>query len=55
MRIYSEAGVYCYPGYFFDFEEDDVVVVSLLPPAEEFRDGVDAMAGWIGANAGLTM
>ena len=53
--LLDETGVYCYPGYFFDFEEDDVVVVSLLPPPEEFRDGVNAMAGWIGANAGLPM
>ncbi len=53
--LLDEAGVYCYPGYFFDFEEDDVVVVSLLPPPEEFRDGVNAMAGWISENAGLPM
>lgn len=50
--VLDEAGVYCYPGFFFDFEEDDVMVVSLLPPAEEFGEGVAAMSGWIGANSG---
>ena len=53
--LLDETGVYCYPGDFFDFEEDDVVVVSLLPRSEEFGEGVNAMAGWIGANAGLPM
>lgn len=50
--LLDEAGVYCYPGYFFDFEEDDVMVVSLLPPAMEFREGAEAMAGWIVTNSG---
>jgi aspartate/methionine/tyrosine aminotransferase len=53
--LLDEAGVYTYPGYFFDFEEDDVAVVSLLPGEEEFLEGVSAMAEWIGANAGRSM
>jgi aspartate/methionine/tyrosine aminotransferase len=52
VGLLDEAGVYCYPGFFFDFEEDDVMVVSLLPPAGEFSEGAAAMAGWIGANSG---
>ena len=49
--LLDEAGVYCYPGYFFDFEEDDVIVVSLLPEPAEFAEGIDAAAGWIGGSA----
>jgi hypothetical protein len=52
VGVLDEAGVYCYPGFFFDFEEDDVMVVSLLPPAEEFTAGAAAMAGWIDSNSG---
>jgi alanine-synthesizing transaminase len=52
VGVLDEAGVYCYPGFFFDFEEDDVMVVSLLPPADEFSEGVAVMAGWIGSNSG---
>lgn len=47
--LLDESGVYCYPGYFFDFEEDDVLVVSLLPPPEEFIDGMTMMTEWIAA------
>ena len=32
-------GVLAHPGYFFDFPREAFVVVSLLPPADLFRDG----------------
>jgi aspartate/methionine/tyrosine aminotransferase len=35
--------VLVHPGYFFDFPSEGFVVVSLLPPAEELRRGVDLM------------
>lgn len=50
----DEAGVYCYPGYFFDFEEDDVIVVSLLPQAEEFSEGVAKLAEWLAPPGGAS-
>jgi alanine-synthesizing transaminase len=51
--LLDEAGVYCYPGYFFNFEEEDVVVVSLLPRQEVFTEGVTEMAGWIASAGGM--
>jgi hypothetical protein len=32
--------VLVHPGYFFDFPRESFLVVSLLPPAEQFSDGV---------------
>ena len=32
--------VFVHPGYFFDFEEDGFLVVSLLPPADVFKEGM---------------
>jgi aspartate/methionine/tyrosine aminotransferase len=39
-QFLEQAGVFVHPGFFFDFERDDVVVMSLLPPRPLFRDGV---------------
>lgn len=52
--LLDETGVYCYPGYFFDFEEDDVIVVSLLPAREEFTEGMALMTEWISGAAATT-
>jgi aspartate/methionine/tyrosine aminotransferase len=38
--LLREEGVLVHPGYFFDFEGDGILVLSLLPKAAEFRDGV---------------
>ncbi len=45
-------GVYCYPGYFFDFEEDNRLILSLLVPREEFTEGVTILRKWIGERYG---
>ncbi|HET9795383.1 MAG TPA: pyridoxal phosphate-dependent aminotransferase [Thermoanaerobaculia bacterium] len=37
--LLRDAGVLVQPGWFFDFAEDDVVVVSLLPEPAEFGSG----------------
>jgi alanine-synthesizing transaminase len=34
-------GVLVHPGYFFDFSHESYLVVSLLPPEEQFADGVN--------------
>jgi len=34
-------GVLLHPGYFFDFPRESFLVVSLLPPAASFADGVE--------------
>ncbi|HVT44550.1 MAG TPA: pyridoxal phosphate-dependent aminotransferase [Thermoanaerobaculia bacterium] len=41
LALLSECGVLVQPGYFFDFATEAFLVVSLLPPVEEFRTGVE--------------
>ena len=36
-------GVLVHPGYFFDFESDGFLVVSLLTPPDVFREGIERM------------
>ena len=38
--LLNREGVLVHPGYFFDFQREAFVVVSLLPPPHLFRDGV---------------
>jgi len=40
LRLLAEDGVLVHPGYFFDFPREAFLVVSLLPPAEQFASGV---------------
>ena len=55
-RIYSEEewtrellardNVVVQPGFFFDFEREAFLVVSLLTPSETFRAGIDRVLAW---------
>jgi alanine-synthesizing transaminase len=47
--LIREDGVVVHPGYFFDFEGDGFLVLSLLPQPEVFRDGVRRVARRISA------
>lgn len=40
VRFVSEDGVLAHPGHFFDFAADGFLVVSLLPRAEIFQEGI---------------
>jgi len=40
VRLLSEHGVAVHPGFFFDFPGGSWLVLSLLPPVDEFREGV---------------
>lgn len=40
LRVLNEQGVVVHPGYFFDFDRDGYVVVSLLTRPDVFLDGV---------------
>ena len=42
--LIREDGVVVHPGYFFDFEGDGFLVVSLIPEPSEFRDGIERVA-----------
>lgn len=48
-RLLEEEHVFVHPGYFYDIEaEDPVVVFSLLCEPEAFREGVRRMVGFLG-------
>jgi hypothetical protein len=42
--------VLVHPGYFFDFHEEAFLVISLLPEAPLFREGVSRMTGLLGGS-----
>lgn len=45
IALVEEDGVLVHPGYFFDFEREAYVVVSLIVPPDDFARGVAALAG----------
>lgn len=44
-----DAGVLVQPGYFYDFAESPRIVVSLLTPREQFREGIRVLTGVVEA------
>jgi alanine-synthesizing transaminase len=42
-RLLEERGVLVHPGFFFDFEREAYLVLSLLPPAGTFLPAIEAM------------
>ena len=51
VRLLTTAGVLVHPGYFFDFARESYLVVSLLTPEPEFREGVDRILRYFACNA----
>lgn len=49
VNLLEETGVLVHPGYFFDFEREAFLIVSLLPKPELFTVGVRALLAQIGA------
>jgi len=45
VTLLEEDGVLVHPGYFFDFEREAYIVVSLIVRPDEFDRGVSAIAG----------
>lgn len=43
VELLDRNGVHVYPGYFFDFEGEGHLVLSLLPRPEIFRSGLEAI------------
>jgi aspartate/methionine/tyrosine aminotransferase len=43
--LLRDAGVLVQPGWFFDFEEEDAVVASLLPRPDDFDEGLTRIVG----------
>jgi len=48
IRLVEEAGVIAQPGYFFDFDDEETLVVSLLTPPELFREGLARIVKTLG-------
>ena len=44
LRLLREAHVLVHPGHFFDFPRDGHLVLSLLPPADLFAEGIARMS-----------
>lgn len=40
LELLEKDHVFVHPGYFFDFDEDGFLVVSLLPPSDDFKEGI---------------
>ena len=49
LDLLDATGVLVHPGYFFDFEREAFLIVSLLPEPEVFAAGVAAMFERLGA------
>jgi len=49
LGLLRDAGVLVQPGYLFDFEEDDMIVLSLLPQEDRFGEGLDRLLAWVAA------
>jgi aspartate/methionine/tyrosine aminotransferase len=47
-----DRGVWVHPGYFFGLPQSGWLVLSLLPPAPEFSNGVAIMIDYLGTNHG---
>jgi hypothetical protein len=56
VGLLRDDGVLVHPGYFYDFPDGSHLVLSLLPPTTEFREGVRRLAlrlqSWVTANHG---
>ncbi len=44
LKLLDDAGVYVFPGYFFEFRENGYLVVSLLGERDVFKNGMEAIA-----------
>ena len=45
IAILNKASVLVHPGHFYDFSSDGYLIVSLLTPPAEFRDGTERLLG----------
>ena len=44
LKFLRKDRVFVHPGYFFDFDDEAFIVVSLLPPEEVFEAGIDRVS-----------
>jgi len=48
LNLLEQEGVLVHPGYFFDFEREAFLIVSLLPEPGVFASATQALFGQIG-------
>ena len=48
LELLEQDGVLVHPGYFFDFPREAFLIVSLLPPVDQFRAGVERLFARVG-------
>lgn len=48
LSLLEEQGVLVHPGYFYDFPFEAFLVLSLLPPPDAFREGLDRLVPGLG-------
>jgi len=51
LDLLATSGVYVHPGRFFDFGSGNFLVLSLITPEDEFREGIERGLGRIGSQA----
>jgi aspartate/methionine/tyrosine aminotransferase len=51
VRLLEREQVLVHPGNFYGFSGDGWLVVSLLPPTEEFQEGMARLVRFFGADA----
>ncbi len=47
LEVLTDHGLIVHPGFFYDFVENNWIVVSLITPEEEFRRGLDLLRRYI--------
>jgi len=55
VELLESTGVHLYPGYFFDFESDGYLVVSLLVKEDIFESGVKKLLAFVASRAGKSL
>lgn len=50
LEVLREEGVLVHPGHFFDFHSEGHLVVSLLPPRQDFEPGIRKILGCVSRN-----
>jgi aspartate/methionine/tyrosine aminotransferase len=43
IELLEKQDVYVHPGHFYDFPADGYLVVSLITPEHEFKEGIDRL------------
>jgi alanine-synthesizing transaminase len=48
IEILRKVSVLVHPGHFYDFSADGYLIVSLITPPEQFREGMGRVLGVVG-------